>query len=689
MKASEVVNKYATGERDFRGANLRGLSFKNQDLSGADFSGADIRSTNFTGANLTGAKLIEAQAGLQKHRAILLVLLSWFMAFFSWVFSWVITIWIPFFFNPELDLSNVEATITSAIYLLIMFVFLIATVRRGLKAGAIAAVIAVVVAGLASVGLAFIGLKNVILGPFAGAGAVTPALAVALAVAAGFTAAVAIARMYAGIVAIIVAIVFAGASAAVWAALAAGIVAGVVAFAFITALVLLFVYLGWRAWKGDSRDAWIRSFAIAFAAMGGTSFRKANLTDADFTGAKLKSTDLREAKVIRTCWRDVEKLDRVRPGKTYLRLPQLQPWLVAVGTEKNFDSQVLRGVYLQGANLTDASFIGADLSEANLQDVDLSRAKLVQTQLDQTDLTGATLTAAYIEDWGITGSTKFPRARCAYVFMRLPTDNNPNPERKPDNWQEEFADDEFGDFIKPIVDTLDLYHNQNVDPRAIAVSFKQLAENNPNAQLEIVAMERRGEDKVLIRAKTAASADKSQLSGEYFELYNHNRALEQKNTHLLTSITQKDERIASLENMITTALQRPSFYAEQYYRQGDTYNISGDHIQQTGSFGVGVNQGTISSEGKVAGVINQAPNQDLAEAAQAIQQLLQQLEEHNPTATEAQQQKFVSAAIAPTMKTILTNALSQEGKEAIETFIEQPYLDAAMRIIQKWINSVG
>ena len=683
MKASEVINKYATGERDFRGANLRGLSFKNQDLSGADFSGADIRSTNFTGANLTGAKFIKAQAGLQKRWAILLVLLSWFMAFFCSVFSWVVTFWIPASYNPELELDNLSATVASVIYLLIMLVFLTTTVRRGLRGGAIAAASAVAVAGLLSTGLAFVGLGNAaVFGAFAGAGAVTPALAMALKVTAGFTAAVAVAGMYAGIVAIIVAIVFAGASAAVWAALvAAGVVAGVVAFAFIAILVLLFTYLGWRAWKGDSRDSWIRSFAIAFAAIGGTSFRQANLTDADFTGAKLKSTDLREATIIRTCWRNVQKLARVRPGKTYLRLPKLQPWLVAVGTEKNFNSQVLRGVYLQGANLKDASFIGADLSEANLQHVDLSRAKLVQTQLDQTDFTSATLTGAYIEDWGITGSTKFPGARCAYVFMRLPTDNNPNPERKPDNWQEEFADGEFGDFIKPIVDTLDLYHNQNVDPRAIAVSFKQLAENNPDAQLEIVAMERRGEDKVLIRAKTAASADKSQLSGEYFELYNHNRALEEKNSHLLISITQKDERIASLENMIKTALQRPSFYAEQYY--------SGDHIQQTGNFGVGVNQGKIASKAEVGGVINQVSRQDLAEAAQAIQQLLQQLEERNPTATEAQQQEFISAAIAPTMKAILTNAFSQEGKGAIEAFINQPYLHVAMRIIEEWVNSVN
>ncbi|BAZ70821.1 hypothetical protein NIES4106_56180 (plasmid) [Fischerella sp. NIES-4106] len=121
--------------------------------------------------------------------------------------------------------------------------------------------------------------------------------------------------------------------------------------------------------------------------------------------------------------------------------------------------------------------IGADLSEANLQDADLSRAKLVQTQLDGTDFTGATLTGAYIEDWGITTDTKFDGVRCEYVYMRLPTKENPDPLRKPDNREEVFADGEFGDFIKPIVDTLDLYHNQGVDPRAIAIAFKQLGVN--------------------------------------------------------------------------------------------------------------------------------------------------------------------------------------------------------------------
>ena len=152
--------------------------------------------------------------------------------------------------------------------------------------------------------------------------------------------------------------------------------------------------------------------------------------------------------------------------------------------------------------------------------------------------------------------------------MRVSTKEDPNPHRKPDNWNETFADGDFGDFIQPIIDTLDLYHNQGVDPRAIAIAFKTLAENNPDTELEIVAMEKRGQDKFLLRAKTAATADKSELSAEYFDTYNHLKDLPEKEIKLL--LAEKDSRIRSLETMVVTALERPGFYAETYNNQGDT-----------------------------------------------------------------------------------------------------------------------
>ncbi|MDZ8069035.1 MAG: pentapeptide repeat-containing protein [Nostoc sp. DedQUE08] len=316
-------------------------------------------------------------------------------------------------------------------------------------------------------------------------------------------------------------------------------------------------------------------------------------------------------------------LDRVRPGSTYLQKSQIRQLLVTgQGQDKNFDGQNLRGINLQSANLADASFIGADLREANLQDADLSRAELLQTQLDGTDLTGATLTGACIEDWGITSHTKLHGVKCEYVFMRSPTPSDPNRRRKPDNWNETFADGDFADFIKPIFDTLDLYHNSNVDPRAIAIAFKNLAQNHPEAELEIAAMEKCGDDKILLRAKTAPDSNKSQLSAEYFDDYNRLKALSQSQQLLLV---EKSDRIRNLEIMVNTALGQSKYHIEGNPIMSD---ISGINIQGSSNVsGIAgnssvANLGTIS--GNVSIALNQLPDAPDTEKP-GIKELLTQL----------------------------------------------------------------
>jgi hypothetical protein len=79
--------------------------------------------------------------------------------------------------------------------------------------------------------------------------------------------------------------------------------------------------------------------------------------------------------------------------------------------------------------------------------------------------------------------------------------------------------------------------------------------------------------------------------------------------------------------------------------------------------------------------------QSLAEAAAEIQKLLKQLEQTNPTATEAQKETFVSAGIAPTKKERLINALIEGGKGAIEEFLDNPYMNVAIKIIEGWKNA--
>lgn len=580
MKASKVLKRYAAGERNFQRLNLRGQSFKGQDLTGADFSEADICSTNFTGADLRGANFTGAKCGLQKRWVTLLTILSWLLASISGFFSMFTGVFASLIF----DSSSPENRIIGSVSLLVLVIFLILSIRQGISVLQIAVAFAAGVAGTAATGVAFAARV-------AGAEATGAAIAVA------------------------------GAVGTVGVAIAVAAVAGAVA--------AVGVYIGWRAMRGDARDTGVRSFAIAFAATGGTSFRGADLTGVNFTGAKLKSTDFRRATLTSIRWYGAKMLDLVRPGNSYLKSTQVRQWLIGKGQDKNFDGQKLQGINFQGADLTDASFIDANLSEANLQDADLSRAKLVQTQLDRTDFTGATLTGAFIEDWGITTYTKLDDVKCEYVFMRLPTEENPEPRRKPDNRSEKFEVGDFADFIKPIFDTLNLYHNQGVDPRAIAISWKQLAENNPDAKLQLASMEVKGEDNLLLKLKTPPDADLSKLSAEYFDMYNQIKALTEKDSKKL--VAEKNNRIQALESMVNTALKRPGFYAENYNHQGDNemnsdqsrnQNISGGTINASGAgaFSLGDLSGT------VANTINQLPSSSNPEEP-GIKDLLIQIQE--------------------------------------------------------------
>ncbi|MEH2355947.1 pentapeptide repeat-containing protein [Nostoc sp.] len=689
--------------KDFSHQNLRGCSFKGQNFTGANFSGADIRGANFTGANLTLANFSHTQAGLQKRWVIGLVVMSCLLSGISGYFSG----YAGSFFS--ILLTNSPTNITNYITILSIVLVLFVTARQGLVAGLGAFIFYFVFA------FAFARPFNVTLGAtlsLGGAFSFFFAAAGALAGVFAFSLVFAVAEIRARI--LVLAVIIAG-------TLAAGILTEAVAesFAGSGAITLLSIYIAWRALKEDKKYAFIRNIAVAFAAFGGTSFRNADLTDAVFTAATLKNTDLRKAILTRTCFNKTKKLDLVRFGTTYLQKAQVISVLVAgQGQDKNFDREDLRGVNFRGANLADASFIGANLSEANLQNADLSRAKLVQTQLDGTDFTGATLTGVYIEDWGITTDTKFDGVRCEYVYMRLPTKENPDPHRKPDNRQEVFADGDFEDFIKPIFDTLDLYHNQGVDPRAIAISFKHLAENNPEADLRIVGMEVRGEDKFLLRAKTAIAADKSQLSAEYFATYNQLKALAEQEVKAL--IAEKDSRIADLQNMVVTALQRPSFYSnvEQVgfmtnnpggfsvggSVDGDINNVQGENNQQrvsnkSSSFnlqsaqfaGGVVNADTVNAHQIGGNITNYNPEQkqNLAEAAADIQQLLNQLGQSYPINTPLEKQIAVTEALKqidnnPTLKARVIGALKAGGTEALKELVDHPLVNILLATLEGW-----
>lgn len=542
--------------------NLPSKSYIGQDLTGKDFSHTDIRGVNFTNATLIDCKFNNVRAGLQRPWVIVTMVAALGLSALSGVGLAQVGI---------ITLSTLSNRFTqqfTQIPAVIVFgslaVFLVVTLRLGLVLGLLALTVTISFA---------VPIGSMLAPILAGMGPV--GLAVAWTMIGTLCCAIA-----SGVVRIVVqsrTLIRAMEIASYFASLAAGVggwviaqnvtlknegavaksldvagneslVAKVAAVAIAIAIVLLGRYAGLKAVAADEKFALVRIIAVALAATGGTSFRSANLTDADFSGATLKNTDIRKANITRTRWLGTKQLNYARVGISYLGNTKLRQLVTtAEGEGENFDELNLQGLNLSQTNLKGASFIGTNLVSANLQGADLAKAKLVQTQLAKADLTLACLTGAFIQGWGITTTTKLDGIDCKYIYMRLPTEDDPDPYRKPDNKQEEFAPGEFVDFIAPLIKTLDLYHNQRVDPRAVAVAFKHLVENNPDAELELLAMEKRGKDKFLLKVKTTASADRSQLNQEYFDDYNQLRTLPRNHPRLL--ISELDEKFRSLETM--------------------------------------------------------------------------------------------------------------------------------------------
>ncbi|MFB2938339.1 hypothetical protein ACE1B6_24090 [Aerosakkonemataceae cyanobacterium BLCC-F154] len=113
---------------------------------------------------------------------------------------------------------------------------------------------------------------------------------------------------------------------------------------------------------------------------------------------------------------------------------------------------------------------------------------------------------------------------------------------------------------------------------------------------------------------------------------------------------------------------------------------------QSGNFGIGhMSGGTIKGNAKVAGVINEAEQRNLAEAAKEIQQLLEQLDKSYSTDTTASKMAIATEAMKqiesnPTMLARIMSALKAGGVSALESALDHPaasFVIAALQDLQE------
>jgi uncharacterized protein YjbI with pentapeptide repeats len=384
MKASEVLQRYAAGERNFQRLNLQGQSFKNKDLSGADFSEADIRGTDFSGAVLREANFSHAKAGLPFHRA-----------FISSVF------------------------------------FFPAILGAGL--------------GFGLVGLFFVTELNAV-----------------------------ILRGLVVIAAIIARILLFNNIASL---------TGVILVVCISALIsFLSIYIGLEAYQENPKVAWINLIFRNLASIGSTSFRKADLTSAVFTGATLKATDFREAILTHTDFLGARELERSRyenSNYSIISNPVTRNLLVTGnGHNKNFAGVNLSGANLTGANLENANLRQANLSNALLHRANLKNANLTQTLAVSTDFSDACLTGACLEAWNIDTTTKLDNVDCQYVFFLEKENAMGHRERRPHDPNAVFQPGDFEKIYSRIINIVQLLP-RSINTEAFKTALQEVMKEYP------------------------------------------------------------------------------------------------------------------------------------------------------------------------------------------------------------------
>jgi hypothetical protein len=273
---------------NYKGQNFQGVSFKGHDLHNADFSGSDLRGADFTGANLSGADLSKTTTGLTKPVYAGIFFFSLIISLLSGYIAMLTGMTYQTLITSSDSLFNLSGYITISLF--IIFVLLAAWKGGGFT---IKIVFPVILLAL------IIGAILRLTGIGTGFGAFYGALAICLFTVMFYVGT--IARASAGALASnILFLVVALGGGMFGKSLGGGL--GTVAMALSCA------FISKRALKGTKGFEFLRSVSLKVSTYFGTSFKNADLTNANFSNSTIKNTDFSLAKLDGVIWDNAKKL---------------------------------------------------------------------------------------------------------------------------------------------------------------------------------------------------------------------------------------------------------------------------------------------------------------------------------------------------------------------------------------------
>jgi uncharacterized protein YjbI with pentapeptide repeats len=437
----------------------------------------------------------------------------------------------------------------------------------------------------------------------------------------------------------------------------------------------------------DLTNANLTNANLSGADLSGANLLNANLTHADLSGANLSEANLRNAKLIQA---DLSGVNLIAANLSSTDLSG------ANLNKANLSNSNLLFANLRQANLTCTNFMSSALIRADLSETDLSEANLTLCNLYGSHVFGANfkkarLTGACIHDWQLNSSTCLDELQCDYIYRTWDIESQTFTERLPVDTNSIFALGEFNQRFRVLASaqaTIDLTFTNGIDWQAFFASFQELHGERPEEDISIQGMERKGST-FIIRLEVNSGESKETIESRIKELYGMKLQLQEQRHN--ADLKAKDEQIVTLyqEQLEFQRQNNTSFIGiiRTMAEKESSKIVNNLHGANIANFANQVNDDARQQANQH--IYTSPEKQSLAEAATEIQKLLKILEQTNPTATEVDRQAFVSAAIAPTLQQRAVKALQSGGKTALAEFLDNPYLNVAIAIIEGWRDNNG
>jgi hypothetical protein len=419
----------------------------------------------------------------------------------------------------------------------------------------------------------------------------------------------------------------------------------------------------WNKWRKKNPEIQVNlgEANLREAHLSGANLREAHLREANLSGANLSGANLYRADLI---------------GANLYRAD------------------------LSGANLREANLIGAKLIEANLSEANLIEANLIEVNLSEADLIGAialntnftraNLTGACIQDWNINQSTIFEEVICDYIYYKI-DEKGTYQDRRPHDLNKIFNAGDFQRLTETARDTIDLIFSDGIDWKAFLESFHGLQIESENSELSIAGILKKRDGTFVIQIDAPQDTDKAELENRFYQVYEQKLALIEQNYQ--AQLANKEQEITNRNRELQIYREKSTDMAEIAKLLAnrpmtiEAKAVSYGEIKQAGNFGVGVNQGEIKDNAKIAGILNEAEQQNLTEIITEVQAIITPLAQTYPNDKTMQGIKTIEVIKNdPNLKQKLINAAQKGGLEFLKKSFDNPVGALIGGAIEGWMG---